>query len=157
MVCFLRVEGGSRARLTSYTEHYLASCLYSASALPFLLCYRDTQHSMFFFFGSTGRGKGGGATKTHFYFLPSVLTSEEHIPCFPPFCATTSCSIHSPVTATTHSSRSGPLAARPLLAVSVWGGAGRRWPACSKPHSHWRRPGAFGGPLSWIWHQRRSP
>lgn len=40
-------------------------------------------------------GKGGGAKKTHFYFLPSVLTSEEHIPCFPPLCATTSCSIHS--------------------------------------------------------------
>lgn len=56
----------------------------------------------------------------------------------------------------THSSRSAPWAALPLLAVSVWGGAGPRWPVCSKPRCHWRRPAACGGPLSCFWRQWRS-
>lgn len=58
--------------------------------------------------------------------------------------------------ATTHSSRFAPSAALPLLAVSVWGGVGRRWLACSKPRCHWRRPVACGGPRSCFWHQWRS-
>lgn len=56
----------------------------------------------------------------------------------------------------TRSSRSEPSAALPPSAVSVWGGAGRRWLACSKLRCHWRRPAACGGPRSWFWHRWRS-
>lgn len=132
----------------------------------FLLCYTETrgiqQRSSSGHLTPVGGGqeKETGTRKLPpFSLLPSILTPEKHSPCF-----TSSLCQHllfhpqsCDRAARTHSSRSAPSAAPPLLAVSVSGAAGRRWLACNRPRSRWRRPGACGGPQSWIWHQRRSP